>query len=113
MTRPYDTLGMPKSLGRKLPYGITGWNMLVGGVTALFCILYIFQVNVAATKSYELRKAEKQVEALKTETMVLQNKLAETSSVQLLVARATELGLIPEDRVAYVSPAAKSYALAK
>lgn len=113
MTRPYEALGMPKPLGRKLPHGITGWNLLIGGITGAFCVLYVFQVNVAATKSYELREAEKRVTELKTETMVLQNKLAETSSLQLLVARATEQGLMPEDRVAYVSPVGRAYALAK
>jgi len=113
MTRPHETLGLPQPFGRRLPQGMTAWNMTISVATILSIAAYIVIVNTSAAKGYSLRKAEQNVEALKTETTILQNTMVTLSSMRQLSDSASAMGLIPTDRVEYVTPAAASYALAK
>lgn len=112
MTNPHETLGIPQPLGRKLPQGVVAWNILIAMASLVLGVLYIVQVNMASAKGYALQRVEKQVDALKTETTVLQDKVASLSSMQAINDRATKLGFVPVDRIVYVSPVSKSYALA-
>lgn len=113
MTRPHESLGLPKPIGRRVPRGIVAWNIAIATATLACGLFYVVQVNLASTKSYELRNTEKRVDALKTETMMIQDKIVMLSSMQSLNARAAELGFVPVDRLEFVNPASKSYALAQ
>jgi hypothetical protein len=113
MTRPHETLGLRQPLGRHLPDGLVAWNVFFFILLFVFGGAYVLQVNVAASKGYALRTAEKRIHALQTENMMLQDTIVTKSSMQELRAHATELGLVPTDRLEFVNPAASSYALAK
>jgi len=111
MTRPHERFGLPLPLGRRLPQGIVGWNVLVAAATVALVAAYIFQVNLASSRAFALRDVERQVDGLKTEVMALEDKTATLSSVQAMTERATQLGFIPAERLEFVNPASRSYAL--
>ncbi len=113
MTRPHETLGLRQPLGRHLPDGLVAWNIFLFVLLVAFGGAYILQVNVAASKGYALRTAEKRIAALETANMMLQDTIVTKSSMQELRTHATALGLVPADSLEFVNPAASSYALAK
>ena len=113
MLRPHETLGLPQPLGRRLPQGIWAWNIVLAGSTLAFSLLYVFQVNASASKGYDLRDVERRVETLKTEAMALQDKMTSLTTLQAVSERASALGFVQPDRIVYINPAAKSYAVAR
>ncbi len=113
MTKPHEALGLPQPLGRRLPHGLVGWNLALAAATLVCGVIYVVEVNAAAVKGYRLGQAEKRVETLQTEMLAIQNKAAAVSSLQQLTARAAELGMAPVDKLEFLNPAAKNYALAK
>ncbi|MBP9869296.1 hypothetical protein KBC59_01930 [Patescibacteria group bacterium] len=113
MTKPHETLGLPQPLARRLPQGIVAWNMVFAGLTLAMVVGYVVQVNVATSKGYSLRTVEKNVEALKTDTLVLQDKIASMSSMKALTDRAVENGFVSVDQVEFVTVRGGSYAMAK
>ncbi len=113
MTRPHERLGLPLPLGRRLPQGVVGWNILVVSVTLALAVLYVVQVNRAASRGFSLQETQNKVEALQTDVMSLQEKVATLSSVQSLTDRATQLGFVTIDHQDFVNPAAHSYAMAR
>lgn len=106
MKQPHIALGLHQPIGRRLPQGVLAWNVGLLALSIALGCFYIVQVSFSMSKGYALRDAEKKVDALKTETMTLQDKVATLSSMQALNARATELGFVPVDRLEYVAPAA-------
>ena len=113
MTRPHERLGIPMPLGRRLPHGLIGWNMLIAGLTFVLVIGYIVQVNRASARGFTIRDYEKKVETLRTDVMRFEDTIATLSSVQALTGRANTQGFVAVDRLEYVNPASKAYALAK
>lgn len=113
MTKPHETLGLPQPLSRRLPQGITAWNLIFAGLTLALVVGYVVQVNVATSKGYSLRTVEKKVDGLKTDTLVLQDKIASMSSMKALTDRALENGFVSVDQVEFVTVHGNSYAMAK
>lgn len=111
MTRPHERLGLPQPLGRRLPHGLAAWNALILGCIAACCLGYVIQVNRASGRGFELRETEKRIENLKIEVRALEDSVATLSSVEALTQRAAALGFVPVDRLEFVNPASKSYAL--
>jgi len=113
MVRPHEALGLPQPLGRKLPRGLVAWNLAIAAFTVVCSVIYVIEVNAAASKGYDLSKAERRVEGLNIDAMALQNKAASMSSIQQLTGKASELGFVAVDKVEFVNPAQKNYALAR
>jgi len=113
MTRPHEALGLPQPLGRKLPHGLAAFNLILAAVTLACGLAYIVEVNAATSKGYALSQAQQRVDDLKTQTLSLQNKAATLTSLQQLTARASEMGFVPVEKVLFVNPASRNYALAK
>lgn len=113
MTRPHERFGLPVPLGRRLPQGIVGWNVLIAAGSLALVVAYVFQVNLASSRSFALRDVEHKVDSLKIDVMALEDKTATLSSVQMLKDRAAQLQFVPVDRQEFVNPASKSYAVAR
>ena len=113
MTRPHERLQLPMPFGRRLPQGIAGWNILVAVALASLVIIYVVQVNRAASRGFQLRNVEKKVDALHIEVTDLEDKVATLSSVQSMSARADALGFVSIDHLEFVNPASRSYAVAR
>lgn len=112
MVRPHETLGLPQPLGRRLPQGVWAWNLALLASTFVLSIFYVFQVNTSTSKGYDLREVERHVEGLKTEAMALQDKMTTLTTLQAVSERAAALGFVQPDRITYINPASKSYAVA-
>lgn len=113
MTRPHERLQLPLPIGRRLPQGIVGWNMLIAGTVFICIALYIIQVNQAASRGFHLRDVERHVDGLTTQVRALEDQVATLSSVQSMTQRAEQLGFVTVDHLEFVNPASRSYALAK
>lgn len=113
MTRPHEHLGLPKPIGRRLPHGLFGWNMLLAVVTVSCAIAYVVQVNRASARGFQLRDAETRVEGLRRDVTSLEDRVAMLSSYQAMTERATAMGFVAVDHVEFVNPAGHSFALAK
>lgn len=113
MTRPHEALGLPQPFARRLPQGIVAWNLVALCATVLLSVLYVVQVNMAAAKGYALRDVQAKVDALSTENLKLQDKIATLSSLQSVSMRATELGFQPVDRLEFLDVTRLSYAMAR
>jgi hypothetical protein len=111
LTRPHEAFDLPKPFGRRVPRGIVAWNVIIAALTLVSGVCYVVLVNMGSAKSYERRNVEKRIEELRTETMMIQDKIVLLSSMQSLNTRAAELGFVPVDRLEFVNPAAKSYAM--
>ena len=111
MTRPHERLGLPQPIGRRLPTGVVSWNIVIAVITVILAVVYIVQVNRAATQGFALRDAAKEVEAKRTQVTSLADDVAVLSSVQAMSERANQMGYIPVERLEFVNPASKSYAL--
>ncbi|MCI0479301.1 hypothetical protein L0Y59_02045 [Candidatus Uhrbacteria bacterium] len=111
MTRPHERLGLPQPIGRRLPQGVLGWNMVVAALTLMCVFGYVVQVNRAASRGYALRDVEKDVASLRSDVMRLEDTVAKLASVQALTERATALGFVPVRSIEYANPAAASMAL--
>lgn len=112
LKRPHVTLGLPVPFGRKIgEVGKIGW-MVFMGVASLFCVgLYIFLVNASATKDYQLRAYEKQLERLKETVSVLESQTAEMQSMHTLEEQVKTLGYVPVDQMEYID-ASHGFAMA-
>ena len=113
MAKPHERFGIPQPIGRRLPHGKTGWGIFLAALTVATTLVYIFQVNKAASRGYLLRDMEKKIESGSTEVVRLEDKIAVLSSVQSLSDIAKELGFQSTERLEFVNPAANAYALAK
>lgn len=111
MTRPHERLGLPQPIGRRLPRGLAGWNLLVAAAMLACVVGYVVQVNCAAARGFNLRDVEKKVDTFQSDVMALEDNVAILSSVQSLSERAAALGFVPADRLEYVNPAGKAYAM--
>jgi hypothetical protein len=112
MARPHERLGLPQPLGRRIPAGVVGWNVLIAIVMLGLIVGYVVQVNRAAARGFKLRDMEKRVEALTTEVTSFDDRVSQLSSIQALSERATMLGFVPIDRLEFVRPGGTSYAFA-
>lgn len=113
MTRPHEALGLRQPVGRRLPQGISGWNLALAVVSVALVLLYIVQVNGAAAKSYRLRSVERRVEALRTEATILQNAYVTQTSLHALTSQAQQRGFVAVEKIEYLNPNSSAYAMAR
>ncbi len=106
LKRPHEQLGLPMPMVRRLANVERGtWMaLIIGGVMA--CIgMYVYQVNAAASKSFELRELEQQVERLKDTVGALDYKVTERTSIHALQGNVVGMGYIPLTQVRYLEAA--------
>lgn len=111
MAKPHERFGIPQPIGRRIPHGMTSWNILLVAITIILTVFYIFQVNKAASRSFALREMEKKIETRNTAVVRLEDKVAALSSIQSVSERAKNLGFQPAERIEFVNPAANAYAM--
>ncbi len=88
-------------------------NVVTFGVVLALCLVYIFQVNGAISKGYQIRDIETSIREL---TLLNQRVELQTQQAQSLenVARAvTMLGFVDAELPNYVKSDAPAYALAQ
>ena len=63
---------------------------------------YLYQVNDIATKGYEIRKLESQIQDLSKESKKMEIREVELRSMQNIEKASQDLGLVNSDEVSYV-----------
>lgn len=111
LTKPHEAYDLPRSIGRRLPRGIVAWNTALLVMTICLSIAYVVQVNLSSAKSYALRDTQKRIDMLKSETLIMQDKIIGLSSMQSLNARAEQLGFAPIEQLEFVNTASKSVSM--
>lgn len=86
-------------------------NVLTIGFIIAFGILYIGQVNAAATKGYAIRDLERHNESLRQEREHLDVEIARLRSMNSVMAREKFLGLTKVERVEYIVTGSDELAL--
>lgn len=114
MKRPHEQFGLPMSFGRKLgASGQMAWVSLLVLATLLCVGFYIYQVNAAATKGFELRALEKRLESVRETVASLEDQAASLQTMDVLKVRVSGLGYVPADQLEFVDVTRSAYALAK
>lgn len=86
-------------------------NVLTVGCILAFGILYIGQVNAAATKGYAIRDLERQNERMRQDHERLEVEIARLRSLDSVTTREQFLGLVKVQNVEYIEVGKDSLAL--
>lgn len=73
-------------------------------------LVYVLQMNMTATKGYDIRELEQKKAALQKETRQLELEAMELQSVDRLMAQLPEFRLVDAKADGYVSTAAATFA---
>lgn len=86
-------------------------NVLMLGTIAALGILYIGQVNAAASKALQLRELQETNDRLAMEQGRLEAKIGELRSLSSVLQRQQFLGFVPVGSISYITPVGSAVAL--
>lgn len=78
------------------------FKVFLFAATILVGALYIWQVNVSATRGFAMRDLDHEIETLNTENDRLQMEVARLQSIDSVTTRIQMLGLVKVDSIDYV-----------
>ena len=114
LERPHEQLGLPMPIIRRAADIKQGtWTALMMGSVIACMGVYIYQVNASASKSFELRQLEKQVDRLQDTVASLDYKITELKSIHALEVQIVGMGYVPLSNVRYLDPSAEHIAVRK
>lgn len=87
-----------------LSYGLVAATVVLG-------VLYIWQVNMAATRGFAMRDLEQGIEELTLENDRLAMDVARLQSIESVTTRMKMLGLVQVSTIEYVTPGSGSVAI--
>lgn len=93
---------------------LSGFNwltFLLVSATIVLGVLYIWQVNVAATRGFTMRDLDREIEELRLENDRLNMDVAHLRSADSVTTRMKMLGLRPVQTIEYVTPGGGSVAI--
>ena len=77
-------------------------KVLLFATTLIIGVLYIWQVNVSATRGFAMRDLDREIETLGTENDRLQMEVANLQSIDSVTTRVQMLGLVKVNSIDYV-----------
>lgn len=92
------------TIRRKVSVGPVSLCFISIFILCLLSLFYLAQANQTATKGYEIRTLEEQLEALKAEQKKLELKAAELQSVRNVEEGSRQLNMVPIEKVVYLAP---------
>jgi hypothetical protein len=100
------TLGIPAQIKTKpakaMPQSRTNWGIWIVILFFVMGVVYLTQVNSTATKGYEIKKLDTELNALKESNKRLDLETASLKSIQHIEASVKNLNLVPSGKVQYV-----------
>jgi len=99
------TLSLPLGLGRRRHANAAQprkLNIVLLASLVLLGFGYLFQINSLGTTGYEIKKVEKQIQALQQEQKSLQLDASDLQSIERVQAEATKLNFVPSENVTYL-----------
>lgn len=95
MTRPHESLDLPAPLVRRLgQHASLLWMVLLWALICGVGIAYVGTMMSSSARGFQLRDAERRLERLQSEARTLEMDVAKASSVDAMMARATEMGFV-------------------
>lgn len=103
LKRPHEYLGLPMPMMRRFADRQNSTWIVFLLVALLACVaVYVYQVNAAASKSFELRLLEKRVERLQDTVASLHDHMTELKSIHSLEERIQGMGYVSMMHVRYI-----------
>ncbi|MBU1126689.1 MAG: hypothetical protein ABH826_01425 [Patescibacteria group bacterium] len=82
----------------------TNWlRVLLFAATIIIGALYIWQVNISATRGFAMRDLDQEIESLETDNDRLQMEVTRLQSIDSVTTRVQMLGLVEIDAIDYVN----------
>ncbi len=114
LKRPHEQLGLPMPIARRLTdIQSSTWIALMVGLIVACVGIYIYQVNVTASKGFELRQLEKKVDHLQDSVSSLNYKVTQLKSIHSLETQIQGMGYVPLTNVHYLKLAPAQVAARK
>jgi len=88
-------------------------NILTFACIALFCVLYIAQVNATVSKGYVMRELEVKTKRLSFENQQIETSRRKAQTLENVASAVKMIGLVPAGSPIYLTSTDPSYALAK
>lgn len=112
--QPQAALGLSMPAGKKIAKAAKhSWAGAFLMLAAVCASMYVFQMNRAATKGYQLRDLDSQVQALQDQVTVLEDKAAKKQALRTIEDEVKGLGYVPVEQVEFVDVGHNAYAVAK
>lgn len=92
---------------------VNWFTILVVGVTMVLGMLYIWQVNITATRGFTMRDLDQDIEELVQENERLQVQITKLQSVDSVATRIQMLGLLDISDIEYMNSGDDSVAIAR
>lgn len=80
-------------------------------LTAALGLAYLAQINLSATKGYQIKDLQDKLEALKIENKKLNLQYVESQSIAKVVSQVDGLGLVASGRIEILTPVGSAVAL--
>jgi len=99
------TLSLPLGLGRRKIVSANQSRKLNIALILSIVLLgfgYLFQINALGTTGYQIKKVEKQIQALQQEQKNLQLDASDLQSIERVQAEAVKLNFVPSENVTYL-----------
>ena len=99
------TLSLPLGLGRRKIVSANQSRKLNIALILSIVLLgfgYLFQINALGTTGYQIKKVEKQIQALQQEQKNLQLDASDLQSIERVQAEAVKLNFVPSGNVTYL-----------
>lgn len=77
---------------------------LLVALTIMTGLTYVWQVNSLSTYGYNLKELEKNLQHLKKENKILENKLASLGSMDQVQAKVDSLAFNSVEKIEYINP---------
>jgi len=78
------------------------WQIAVLSCTIVLGLLYVWQVNISATRGFTMRDLERDIHALSLDQERYQLEVARLQSIESVTTRVQMLGLTKVDRVDFI-----------
>jgi cell division protein FtsB len=114
MKRPHEALRLPVPVGRKISEaGRMTWGALLIAALVACAGIYMYQINVSASKGFEMRALERKLERLRDTVSALETQASQMQTMKAVEARVKELGYVPVERLEFMDVSRSEYALAR
>jgi cell division protein FtsL len=78
-------------------------NIFILGLTAVFLLFYIVEINMLGTKTYDIKKIEVKIKQLEVENKHLQMQASSLQSINRIQLESQKINFVPAGSVTYIN----------
>ncbi len=114
LRQPQVALGLSMPAGKKIAKAAkASWAGAFLMLAAVCASTYVFQMNRAATKGYQLRDLDTQVQTLQDQVTVLEDQAAKKQALHTIEEEVKGMGYVAVDQMEFIDVGRNAYAVAK